>query len=265
MKSVYPQYYKAEQLGIECILLKNATCSYPLHNHVNVFTIGMVVCGKVRISIGNKTSLYISNDTFIIRPYEPHSIISEGPCDMVCLCVNKIIVEKCNVESIQKAAISVLKKAAGDQFVTEQQTAILSNLIFSLGGLSQLDFHLASSYIQQLKNTIESHPEEEISIEKMSHQAFVSKYHLIRSFRKAVGLTPHQFQIQNRIRKAQHLFDQITSITEVALTTGFCDQSHFIKQFEKIVGLTPTCYKNSCRQISSGQDLTQTPLKLSTG
>lgn len=31
----------------------------------------------------------------------------------------------------------------------------------------------------------------------------------------------------------------LSTITEVALTTGFCDQSYFIKQFEKIVGLTP--------------------------
>ena len=33
------------------------------------------------------------------------------------------------------------------------------------------------------------------------------------------------------------------TITEVALSTGFCDQSHFIKQFEKQVGLPPLTYK----------------------
>ncbi len=65
------------------------------------------------------------------------------------------------------------------------------------------------------------------------------KYRFIRSFKAEVELTPHQFQIQNRIRKAQRLIHEADTITEVALTTGFCDQSHFIKQFEKQVGLSP--------------------------
>ena len=67
----------------------------------------------------------------------------------------------------------------------------------------------------------------------------------IRSLKAEVGLTPHQFQIQNRIRKAQRLIREANTITKVALTTGFCDQSHFIKQFKKYVGLPPLAYKAS--------------------
>ena len=64
-----------------------------------------------------------------------------------------------------------------------------------------------------------------------------------------MGLTPHQFQLQNRIRKAQRLMHNAETITEVALSTGFCDQSHFIKQFEKQVGLPPLTYKLSSQTI----------------
>lgn len=39
------------------------------------------------------------------------------------------------------------------------------------------------------------------------------------------------------------------TMTEVALTTGFCDQSHFIKQFEKQVGMSPLTYKLSSKII----------------
>ena len=92
-----------------------------------------------------------------------------------------------------------------------------------------------------------------LSIDEMAQSLYISKYHFIRSFKQAVGLTPHQFQIQNRIRKAQHMLsnaDSITSMTEVALTTGFCDQSHFIKHFERYVGLTPAVYKISCKMLT---------------
>ena len=87
------------------------------------------------------------------------------------------------------------------------------------------------------------------SIEEMAQNAFISKYHFIRSFKAEVGLTPHQFQLQNRIRKAQRLMHNAETITEVALSTGFCDQSHFIKQFEKQVGLPPLTYKLSFQTI----------------
>ena len=94
---------------------------------------------------------------------------------------------------------------------------------------------------------LRSAPKANSVLRKWVRAAFTSKYHFIRKlFKKEVGLTPHQFQIQNRIRKAQWLMNRIKTITEVALNTGFCDQSHFIKQFEKWWGLTPTAYKMSC-------------------
>lgn len=63
----------------------------------------------------------------------------------------------------------------------------------------------------------------------MADATFMSKYNLIRIFKHEVGLTPHQFLLQNRIRKAQRLLETSATITEVALATGFCDQSHFIR------------------------------------
>ncbi len=47
------------------------------------------------------------------------------------------------------------------------------------------------------------------------------------------------------VEMAQSLIHEVDTITDVALTTGFCDQSHFIKQFEKYVGLPPLTYKSS--------------------
>lgn len=101
----------------------------------------------------------------------------------------------------------------------------------------------------QLKKQLELYPECKLTVDEMAQNAFISKYHFIRSFKAEVGLTPHQFQIQNRIRKAQRLIHKTETITEVALTTGFCDQSHFIKQFEKYIGLPPLTYKSSSGTI----------------
>lgn len=132
--------------------------------------------------------------------------------------------------------------------LTEIQTIQLLNCLDSLDNTS-LSYSI-EPLIDSAKKQIECYPEMKLSIDEMAHSLYISKYHFIRSFKQAIGLTPHQFQIQNRVRKAQHMLSNVDSIAEVALTTGFCDQSHFIKHFERYVGITPTVYKISCKILT---------------
>ncbi len=65
------------------------------------------------------------------------------------------------------------------------------------------------------------------------------------SITEVSGLTPHKFQIQCRIRKAQKLLLNGENIVNVSVAVGFYDQSHFDKYFRKIVGMTPKDYIKS--------------------
>ena len=104
-----------------------------------------------------------------------------------------------------------------------------------------------------MKNRLLQIPELHISVKVMSQEIFISSFHMIRKFKNETGLTPHQFQIQCRIRKAQKMLLSKKTIAEVALDTGFYDQSHFVKCFKKIVGMTPSSYKKVAR-ISKVQE-----------
>lgn len=101
------------------------------------------------------------------------------------------------------------------------------------------------TYLKRLKKLILDAPENVFLIEDMAQSIAVSPYHMIRKFKISCGLTPHQFQIQCRVRKAQKLLEEGKSVTEAAYATGFCDQSHFDRCFRKIVRLTPNEYKQS--------------------
>lgn len=104
-------------------------------------------------------------------------------------------------------------------------------------------------YLKRLKQLIVNAPENVFSIEDMAQSISVSPYHMIRQFKAACGLTPHQFQIQCRVRKAQKLLEEGKSVTEAAYATGFCDQSHFDRCFRKIVRLTPSEYKQVVKPL----------------
>ena len=99
--------------------------------------------------------------------------------------------------------------------------------------------------LKELQDTIMEKPENIYLIEEMAEDSKISPYHMIRKFKKAFGLTPHQFQIQCKVRKAQKLLETNESIPEVAYEAGFCDQSHMDRCFQKIVGMTPSQYQDA--------------------
>ena len=82
-----------------------------------------------------------------------------------------------------------------------------------------------------IRNQIIGNPEVEISIAQMSEKVHVSQYHMIRKFSAENGLTPHKFQLQCRVRKAQALLASGMKVVDVAMALGFSDQSHLCRTF----------------------------------
>lgn len=107
--------------------------------------------------------------------------------------------------------------------------------------------NMDADYAYQLKHAILQMPEAAVSIEAMARSVCVSPYHMIRGFKRVCGLTPHQFQMQCRIRKAQKLLEEGESVIQTAYETGFCDQSHLDRCFRKLIGLAPSEYKRAAQ------------------
>jgi AraC-like DNA-binding protein len=81
-----------------------------------------------------------------------------------------------------------------------------------------------------------------ISLEELAETVEFSPYHLLRTFRSAVGLTPHDFLTQVRVERAKRLLRRGNTISDIAVDTGFVDQAHFTRRFKEIVGVTPGRY-----------------------
>lgn len=99
--------------------------------------------------------------------------------------------------------------------------------------------------VRLLKHYIESHYADDISLAQLSHLTNLSRYHLLRVFRDTVGIPPHTYLRQVRIKHAKALLASGQPIAEVALATGFTDQSHLTRWFKRLWGFTPGQYRNS--------------------
>ena len=109
-----------------------------------------------------------------------------------------------------------------------------------------------SKELDIIKREIIGNPELELSIDQMSQKVSISSYHLIRKFSDENGLTPHKFQMQCRVRKAQQLLRQGYKVIDVAHMVGFCDQSHLDRVFKKQVGISPEQFVNSAILSNAG-------------
>ncbi|MEY8330449.1 hypothetical protein AALB81_14170 [Lachnospiraceae bacterium 48-33] len=68
------RYLYNAKTGIELIFCGRSTISYPLHNHVSVLTIGIILDGSIVLTTNQAAKTYTKNQTFLIAPYVPHSI-----------------------------------------------------------------------------------------------------------------------------------------------------------------------------------------------
>jgi AraC-like DNA-binding protein len=87
----------------------------------------------------------------------------------------------------------------------------------------------------------DEHAYENVSLVALARTAGLSHFHLCRVFRRDVGLTPHVYQEQVRVRRAKEL-RQGVAIALAAVEAGFYDQAHLTRRFKRIVGVTPGEY-----------------------
>lgn len=242
------QYFRGRTEPMELIVCRDSGISYPLHNHVSVFTAGLVLDGAVTLTLGGQATAYGAGRAFVIPPYAPHTVQAAPAYTLLTLCVRKDAALLQSGEALEKRVLGLLSAVPGLR-LTRAQTAELTRS----AGLMNADprLHFREPRIAAVERRLEVFPERPLSVESMAQSAYLSKYHFIRSFQRTVGLTPHQFQIQNRVRKAQRLMERMESTAEVALAAGFCDQSHFIRHFERCVGLTPAVYRAARRPLAA--------------
>lgn len=246
-------YFLTNKNMLDIVLHNKVNTAYPLHTHAEHYTIGIVVDGEIIVKTNTEKFVCKSDSIFTIPMDVPHSIkpFSDYSYTMLSFCIHQDYLVHTHIDNIK---IMINKKL--NQLLCEKESAnryseLLSDELILLA--NQLKNITNDSYSKDLKRKLLEVPETSISIEDMSNEISVSSFHMIRQFKKEIGITPHQFQIQCRIRKAQKMLLSNRTIAEVALDTGFCDQSHFVRCFKKIVGMTPASYQKVAK-ISKEQE-----------
>ena len=98
--------------------------------------------------------------------------------------------------------------------------------------------------LQEVKNYLDEHFSEKITLEMLEKKFFLNKFYLTRLFREQFGISVNHYLLQLRITQAKHLLRFTSlSIEEVGRRCGMNDANYFARMFKKVEGMAPREYR----------------------
>ncbi|MCA0242608.1 MAG: AraC family transcriptional regulator [Proteobacteria bacterium] len=134
------------------------------------------------------------------------------------------------LESVHAETVLVLML---QEFAALQRTARPATPRAAAGGLTPRAQRLVREFVS-------AHLDANIDLQRMAAAVGLSRYHFARSFKASFGVSPHQYVIQERVRKAAALMrGSRESITDIALSAGFAGSSELSRRFRQVMGCAP--------------------------
>ena len=97
-----------------------------------------------------------------------------------------------------------------------------------------------NSRILELVGYIDDHLAEDLDIDALAEQFYISKYHMMRLFRRETGYTIHAYLSHRRLLHARNLIASGMRATEACYRSGFRSCCSFTRSYNKHFGTTPT-------------------------
>ncbi|AGF58643.1 MULTISPECIES: AraC family transcriptional regulator [Clostridium] len=244
-----------------------------LHNH-DFYELYLYLSGDVTYLIEGKSYNLKSGDIILINTNELHRAVinsMKAPYERIVLWINKSFLHELSTtetdltqcfENIEKknvlrpdfqiqqnirAQLSKLLdlenyKGIGKDLLYK---AYMLELIIQLNNLvlndkSDLDIEITkSNLIDGIVEYINNHINEEITIDELSKEFYLSKFHLAREFKKYTGTSIHRYCMQKKLIAAKELILNHHPINVVYKQSGFGDYTNFFRAFKNEYGISP--------------------------
>lgn len=141
-------------------------------------------------------------------------------------------------------------------FIDQLTMALLAYCAHTYGGMRPADKiargGLAPWQMRRATELLRERLDGEVSLSEVAAECELSVSHFARSFKQAVGQTPHRWLIHRRVDAAKHLLlNSGLGLSEIAVGCGFSDQSSFTRAFKRVAGTSPGDWRRSCKGRST--------------
>lgn len=255
-----------DDLKIEAYHLQGIVQPFPNHFH-DYYVVGYIEAGNRNLTCAGKQYVLKQGDITLFNPRDAHACTQadQQALDYRCLNIpvetarmiskdifgspvdlrfsNSVVSDADMACSLRDVHAMIMHRAPA--FIKEEEFLLfMEQLIVSCCEGSPPSHGCRTARLMAACTHMETHYDEQITLDTLADTAQMSKYHFIREFSKEYGLTPYQYLETIRIGHAKQLLEHGLPALDAAMRIGFVDQSHFSKFFKRLIGLTPGQYRD---------------------
>ncbi len=127
---------------------------------------------------------------------------------------------------------------------------LLSRAYYEISDSARQDV-MENEHINQIVAYINNHYNEDLTLDYLAEQFYLSKYHLSRQFKQFTGLSLYQFIMKKRLTIARNMLMYGKTVTEAYTECGFNDYSNFLKAFKREFGEKPSDFMKNKETLKS--------------
>lgn len=254
---------------LELLTARYRDHAYALHTH-DSYVFGVVVAGAEKLRINRHTYLAPAGSLIVVNPEDPHD--GEKGCEAgwaYRTCYPRAELLREVAEDLELGHLPMFSQGIYDapdlagEFVRahrlavggkamEAETAILMTLreltrrfADRCGRNPPVDDSEAARRFRLYRDLIEADLASAFELGALAATAGVTRFQVIRDFKRMAGMTPGQYLRNCRIRAASALLRTGKPLVEIAFETGFADQSHLTRLFKSMRGLSPGAFREA--------------------
>lgn len=140
------------------------------------------------------------------------------------------------------------KNLTTELLVSNLLNEILTELLLHTVTQKAESFQIPDS-IETIVKIIDKRFREDLTLEELAGMVHLSKYHMLREFKKYMGVTIHEYLITERISYAKELLKYSSlPVSEIAFEAGMNNVTHFINLFKAREAMTPLAYRKAWKE-----------------
>jgi AraC-like DNA-binding protein len=173
------------------------------------------------------------------------SLLDREHCDVEI--VAPVIDDPCLVRALRRLFQRMRHdpESASPPLAIEESIVEACVLLIARHGSAPFRVSDAAGQLDQVRERLADAERRVPSLTELATLAGLSKYQVLRAFRRRYGLPPHAWLLCLRAERARTLITHGFTLANTAACTGFADQSHMSRTFRRHYGYTPGAWQRA--------------------